>query len=510
MKADRLHRTAAALGAGVLMAGAVVTATALPAGAQSRPTTDQVPLVDAATIVRTAAQAPGVSGLGSIVIEAKSVAVWWKGGRQALPGPVAAAVRQARAVAPVRVADARFSMAELQAASATLERRLRGDSRFHGIKAEPDGSGLVVTFDAGGIAALAAALPDVGVPAAVSIEQRLRPVSRDNDSSPWSGGARIVNTSIGAGCTAGFGVDTSGGGRAILTAGHCGEGGHRITDGGGELIGNVGADDNNFDVLIVPTNAVSNRIYVGGGTSTQQRTVTGGGAPFVGERLCQSGNTSANTVGGPICNLQVLYEGTDSQRLWEAQQLDGQTAARPGDSGGPVYLDRGDGTVTARGTTTRVAGSRLGFAGFEKAQQRFGAAIPGGSGGGRTGPVVSAATNRCLDVSQSGTADGTRIQIWGCNGTGAQQWTIGGDGTLRALGKCLDVRSGGTANGTVVQLWGCNGTGAQTWSAQGNGALVNPQSGRCLDVAGNGTADGTQVQIWDCAGVANQRWTLPA
>ncbi|MEV0721060.1 RICIN domain-containing protein, partial [Asanoa sp. NPDC050611] len=156
-----------------------------------------------------------------------------------------------------------------------------------------------------------------------------------------------------------------------------------------------------------------------------------------------------------------------------------------------------------------VAGSGFGFAGFEKAQQRFGVSIPGGSGGGRTGQVVSAATNKCLDINGSGTADGTKIQIWSCNGTGAQRWTIGSDGTVRGLGKCLDVRSSGTANGTVVQLWGCNGTGAQVWSPQSTGALVNPQSGRCLDVAGNGTADGTQVQIWDCVGVANQRWSLP-
>jgi hypothetical protein len=128
----------------------------------------------------------------------------------------------------------------------------------------------------------------------------------------------------------------------------------------------------------------------------------------------------------------------------------------------------------------------------------------------RTGPVTSAATGKCLDISNSGTADGTKIQIWTCNGSGAQQWTIAGDGTVRALGKCLDVKGSGTANGTLVQLWTCNGTGAQVWSAGANGSLVNPQSGRCLDVSGNGTADGTQIHIWDCTGAANQRWTLPA
>jgi len=80
--------------------------------------------------------------------------------------------------------------------------------------------------------------------------------------------------------------------------------------------------------------------------------------------------------------------------------------------------------VTDLGTSTRVAGSRFGFAGFEKAQQRLGACIPGGSGGGRTGPVVSAATGKCLDINQSGTADGTKIQLWDRNGTAAQRWTL--------------------------------------------------------------------------------------
>lgn len=498
------------VGAVAVAVAAGITGPSLPAGAEpGLDIVDQRPLVDAATIVRTAVETLGVDGLASIVIEEKSVAVWWKGGPAAVPRPVAAAVEQAGRVAPVRVTNARFSRSELLAGSARLENQLRADPRFHGIKAKPDGSGLIVAFDAAGAQISAGAqLPDVGVPTTVSVEERMRPVSRGNDSSPWSGGAQIINTSIGAGCTSGYGVNTPGGGRAILTAGHCGNGGHRITDGAGEFIGNVGGDDNNFDVLIIPTGAVSNRIYVGGGNSTQQRTVTGGGAPFIGERLCQSGNTSANAVGSPICNLQVQFEHTDSQRLWEARQLDGQIAARPGDSGGPVYLDRGDGTVTARGTSTRVAGSAFGFAGFEKAQQRFGVSIPGG--GGRTGPVISAASASCLDINASGTADGTKIQIWTCNGTGAQQWTIGSDGTFRGLGKCLDVRFSGTTNGTIVQLWTCNGTGAQVWSIQPNGSLVNPQSGKCLDVAGNGTANGTQVQIWDCTGMANQRWTFPS
>ena len=82
------------------------------------------------------------------------------------------------------------------------------------------------------------------------------------------------------------------------------------------------------------------------------------------------------------------------------------------------------------------------------------------------------------------------------------------NGTVQVLGMCLDVDAAGTANGTLVDLYTCNGTGAQTWIPQSNGSLVNPNSGKCLDDTGFG-GSGTQAQIWSCTGGTNQRWTLP-
>ena len=114
----------------------------------------------------------------------------------------------------------------------------------------------------------------------------------------------------------------------------------------------------------------------------------------------------------------------------------------------------------------------------------------------------------CLDVRGASSADGTPVQVYTCNGTSAQQWTVESNGTLQSLGKCLDVAGAGTANGTLVQLYTCNGTGAQTWQAQSNGELVNPNSGKCLDDTGFG-GSGTQVQIWACGDSTNQVWTLP-
>ena len=77
------------------------------------------------------------------------------------------------------------------------------------------------------------------------------------------------------------------------------------------------------------------------------------------------------------------------------------------------------------------------------------------------------------------------------------------------VGKCVDVAAASSANGTAIQLYTCNGTGAQVWQAQGNGTLRNPQANKCLDATGASAADGTRLQIWDCFGGTNQVWRLP-
>ncbi|WP_326560174.1 ricin-type beta-trefoil lectin domain protein [Micromonospora sp. NBC_01796] len=115
---------------------------------------------------------------------------------------------------------------------------------------------------------------------------------------------------------------------------------------------------------------------------------------------------------------------------------------------------------------------------------------------------------KCVDVAAASNANGTQVQLYTCNGSNAQQWIVGDDGTIRALGKCLDVASASTANGARVQIWDCNGSGAQQWTASA-GLLRNPQANKCLDATGPSSADGTPLQIWECFGGPNQQWVLP-
>jgi chitinase len=131
----------------------------------------------------------------------------------------------------------------------------------------------------------------------------------------------------------------------------------------------------------------------------------------------------------------------------------------------------------------------------------------GGTGTGATGPIHGY-EGLCLDDRSASTADFNPIQVYTCNGTNAQNWTVNSNGTLTVLGNCLDVAGAGTANGTLVDLYPCNGTGAQSWVHESNNELVNTNSGKCLDDTGYG-GSGTQVQIWACADTSNQQWTLP-
>jgi len=127
---------------------------------------------------------------------------------------------------------------------------------------------------------------------------------------------------------------------------------------------------------------------------------------------------------------------------------------------------------------------------------------------GATGPITGY-EGLCLDDRSASTANFNPIQIYTCNGTSAQQWTVESNGSLEVLGMCLDVDAAGTTDGTLVDLYTCNGTAAQDWQPQSNGELVNPNSGKCLDDTGFG-GSGTQVQIWDCADSSNQVWNLPS
>ncbi len=113
----------------------------------------------------------------------------------------------------------------------------------------------------------------------------------------------------------------------------------------------------------------------------------------------------------------------------------------------------------------------------------------------------------CLDVKSSGTANGTVIQLWSCNGTPAQKWHYdAANGFLRsALGsnKCLDNR-GQAWNGGEIVLWDCVQSDNLRFDWHGT-SLRNRHDGN-IAVDAYGTSAGSRVGQWSYHGGANQQW----
>ncbi len=133
-----------------------------------------------------------------------------------------------------------------------------------------------------------------------------------------------------------------------------------------------------------------------------------------------------------------------------------------------------------------------------------------GGGGGATGTIPAGDDGaKCVDDNNGSGANGTKVQMWDCDGNAAaQNWTVNSNGTLTIDGGCMDITGANYSNGTLVELWTCNGGGNQQWQAT-NGELVNPASGKCLDDPNFNTANGTQLILWSCNGGSNQQWHLP-
>ncbi|GGP34643.1 RICIN domain-containing protein [Saccharothrix coeruleofusca] len=126
-------------------------------------------------------------------------------------------------------------------------------------------------------------------------------------------------------------------------------------------------------------------------------------------------------------------------------------------------------------------------------------------------PIYSLYDSRCLDVDvATPTHNGTKVQLWDCNGRDNQKWTYLADHTIRSThdGRCLDADvATPTHNGTKVQVWDCNGRSNQKWTIYDDGRILSHYDARCLDLdVATPTHSGSKVQMWECNGWTNQGW----
>jgi poly(hydroxyalkanoate) depolymerase family esterase len=125
-----------------------------------------------------------------------------------------------------------------------------------------------------------------------------------------------------------------------------------------------------------------------------------------------------------------------------------------------------------------------------------------------SGEIVGAASNRCVHLPGSGTANGTKAVLWDCNGSTAESFTLTAENELRVNGKCLGAANAGTADGTKAVIWDCTGGADQRWTVNTDGTITNVHNGLCLDTAGGRTANGAKIALRTCSGSSSQQWTI--
>ncbi|KAF8649444.1 hypothetical protein AX16_005791 [Volvariella volvacea WC 439] len=120
--------------------------------------------------------------------------------------------------------------------------------------------------------------------------------------------------------------------------------------------------------------------------------------------------------------------------------------------------------------------------------------------------------DKCLDVRGALYENGTPVQIYDCNGTGAQRWRISAGLTkvrLDGTNFCLDAGSA-PASGTGMKIWQCyDNLPAQSWYYTNDGRIALNGALQCVDLTDGGLWNGNQVQTWQCtANNLNQVWTV--
>lgn len=348
---------------------------------------DQVPLKKAASTISWAAEKAGGGGLAGIVLQPKSVELWWKG---KLPAAVSRAVTTARGSATVDVKPARYSQTELKKAAAGLLVAMKKDPNFPitQVSGSLTGDGLVLTTrnKTNAVAAEATtATATAGVPVSYVQGGVANLDGRYDDFAPYYGGGAILNDDNHARCTAGWAVSDGGGNSYLLTAGHCGRtgggwhNGSWTTPGTGLWVGTGAAENVGHDLLLISASSAG-RIWDGSSAGDFTKGVVGWDWVYANEWICQSGSTS-----GAVCGIQNTsnftyggwyidaYGNTEFYSdLIVARRTDGGLPSQGGDSGGPVFSLSGDFNVVAKGTVTAHDGSTFYYQDFGTAWRDFG------------------------------------------------------------------------------------------------------------------------------------------
>ncbi|MEV6925255.1 ThuA domain-containing protein [Dactylosporangium sp. NPDC051485] len=133
--------------------------------------------------------------------------------------------------------------------------------------------------------------------------------------------------------------------------------------------------------------------------------------------------------------------------------------------------------------------------------------------------IINKNSGKCIDARSAGTANGTAIQQYTCNGSNAQHYRFQNtDSGYTHIdnqanpAQSLDVSGKSTADNALIQLWSYSSGTNQQWQpvAEGGGYyhFVSRATGKCLDTPSASTADSVQLVQYTCNGTAAQSFRL--
>jgi len=158
-------------------------------------------------------------------------------------------------------------------------------------------------------------------------------------------------------------------------------------------------------------------------------------------------------------------------------------------------------TTSLKAMAAAAAAASSTMLGLASAPAALAGTVPAAAHPTGHGTVTYHFNGKCLDDNQGSGTDGTKVQIWTCNGNArSQEWTRYSDGTLRIHGKCLDVTGRSTRLGAKIEIWTCNGGSNQQWrieqvSQNDFGPIVGVGSGNALADPGHSNTNGTQLKM---------------
>jgi chitinase len=138
------------------------------------------------------------------------------------------------------------------------------------------------------------------------------------------------------------------------------------------------------------------------------------------------------------------------------------------------------------------------------------------TGGGGTPPPPAAGTivnnnsGLCVSVTGASSSPGATAEIYTCNSSVNEYWTVNSSGTITSnnSGLCLSVSGNSTALKTTADINTCDGDSSENWTVNSDGTIVNNNSGLCLSVTGAAVTARATLDLYTCNSSVSEYWSV--